>query len=134
MPTRHRASIAAFSAFTAAIAALAQGAWAQPYAPQPFVVTEPKAVQAAEALFQDVQSLAQLVGPCVAAATGTAVECVCRFPSELGRVQRSVRSVQAQYPDWNAKLVNWTDPGSKQSRAISLEAIARQSSTKCPVK
>ena len=134
MTPRYRATISAPIALAAAIAALASGVLAQSTAPRSFVVTEPKAVQAAEALFQDLQSLARLVTPCVESGKGTPVECVCRFPAELSRVQRSVRSVQAKYPDWHAKIVNWTDPATKQSRAISLESVARQSSPKCPVR
>ena len=120
--------------FAAGLAAVGQTAHSQPAGLQPFVVTEPMAVQAAEALFQEVQSLANLVTPCVSAGKGTPIECACRFATQLGKVQRSARAIQSRFPDWQSKVINWTEPVSKQSRAISLEAVLRQSSLRCPAR
>lgn len=119
-------------ACAAGLVALASVSGGQPTAAQPFVVDEPKAVQAAESLFQDVQGLARLVTPCVDSGQGTPAQCACRFRAQLNQVQRSARSVEARYPGWRGKVVNWTDPASRQSRAISLEAVLRQSALECP--
>ena len=121
-------------AFAAGLAAFGQAAHSQPGGVQPFVVTEPKAVQAAEALFQDVQALAKVVTPCVSTGKGTPVDCACRYPTQLSQVQRSAKELQSRFPDWQSKVVNWTEPVSKQSRAISLEAVLRQSSLRCPTR
>ena len=107
---------------------------AQSTASQPLVVTDSKAVRTAEALFQDVQALAGLVTPCVESGKGTPTECACRFQPQLSRIHRSARSVQAEYPQWRDKVVNWTDPATKLSRALSLEAVVRQSSLPCGAK
>lgn len=117
-----------------ALAMFASASPAQTPVPQPFVIQDPQAVQAAEALFQDVQALAKLVTPCVESRQGTATECVCRFQPQLERVRRTATSVQAQYPGWRNQVVNWTDPAGRQSRAISVEAVVRQSSPACPAK
>ncbi len=121
-------------AFAAGLAAVGQTAHSQTAGVQPFVVTEAMAVQAAEALFQEVQSLTNLVTPCVASGKGTPIECACRFATQLGKVQRSARAIQSRFPDWQSKVINWTEPVSKQSRAISLEAVLRQSSLRCPAR
>lgn len=100
--------------------------------PAPYVLTDPKAVQTAEALFQDVQAIARQVTPCVERGAGTPAVCICRFPAELRRVQDSARAARARHPEWQNRVVNWTDPASRQSRAISLDSVLRQSQAKCP--
>ena len=118
----------------ACLAAVAPACLSQATASQPFIITDNKAVRTAESLFQEVRSLADLVTPCVESGKGNPLECACRFQAQLSRVQMSARSVQAQYPKWRDKVVNWTDPTTKLSRAMSLEAVARQSSLQCVAK
>ena len=122
------------STLAACLIAMASACLAQSPAAQPFVITDNKAVRTAESLFQDVQALAGLVTPCVESGKGTPVDCACRFRAQLTQVQGSARNVQAQYPEWRDKVVNWTDPTTKLSRAISVEAVVRQSSLKCAAK
>jgi hypothetical protein len=81
-------------AFIVVLAAAGSAAHSQPPLVQPFVVTEPKAVQAAEMLCQEVQALAKLVTPCIDSGKGTPVECACRFPTQRGWVQRSAKAVK----------------------------------------
>jgi hypothetical protein len=116
-----------------AVGAYAQTAVPSPV-PAPYVVTEARAVQAAESLFQDVQALGAKVTPCVNGSDGSPAACVCKFPAELKRVQDQLRSVRGAYPEWEKQVVNWTEPASKQSRAISVQALIRQSYPVCPAK
>lgn len=119
-----------------ALAASAATAGAQVPTPTgasaPYVVTEPNAVRAAESLFQAVQALAAKVTPCVGSGTSSATACICKYPSELKRVQDRLRTVRSTYPDWETRVVNWTDPVAKQSRAISIQSLVGQSRPTCP--
>jgi hypothetical protein len=122
------------STLAASLIAMASACLAQSPPPQPFIITDNKAVRTAEALFQEVQALAGLVTPCVESGKGTPVDCACRFQAQLSQLQVSARSVQAQYPEWRDEVVNWTDPTTRLSRALSVEAVVRQSSLKCAAK
>lgn len=127
----HRPALWFHLAAAILLAAAGPAVRSQSSSAQALVVTEPQAVQAAEMLFQEVQKVAKRVTPCVESRQGTPADCACRFPAELGQLQSAARRIQALYPAWEGKVVNWTDPVSKLSRAISLEAVLRQSSLKC---
>lgn len=105
---------------------------ATPQVPAPYVITDARAVHAAESLFQAVQALSAKVTPCVERGTGTPVACMCRSPAELKQVQDRLRAVRGAYPEWDRQVVNWTDPASRQGRAISVQSLVRHSSPACP--
>ena len=128
---RHCPALVLKIAVALALAAAGSVVRSESSAAQAFVITESQAVQAAEMLFQEVQEIGRRVTPCVESRQGTAVECACRFPAQLGQLQSTARSIQARYPAWQGKVVNWTDPATRQSRAISVEAVLRQSSLRC---
>jgi hypothetical protein len=119
------------AAALAAPLATAQPAGTAPV-PAPYVITDARAVQAAESLFQAVQALSAKVTPCVERGTGTPVACMCRAPAELRQVQDRLRAVRSAYPEWERQVVNWTDPASRQGRAISVQNLVRHSSPACP--
>jgi hypothetical protein len=100
--------------------------------PAAYVIAEPRAVQAAESLFHEMQALSAKVTPCVERGAGTPARCICLFPGELRRVQARLRTVRSAYPEWEYQIVNWTDPASKQSRALSIQSLVRQSNPTCP--
>jgi hypothetical protein len=102
--------------------------------PQAFVITDPTSVQAAESLFQEVQSIAVLVARCVEGERRTRSECLCERSTDLGRLKESVDRARVRFPEWESKVVNWFEPSSRQSRSMSLEAVARQASISCPRK
>jgi hypothetical protein len=120
--------------FTLLAGAFAFPAAAQPAAPAPFVITDAKAIEVAESLFRDIDAVSRRVTPCVESGAGTPITCVCRFPAELQRLRENLSRVRAQYPAWETQVVNWTDPVTKQGRAISLQAIAKHANPACPAK
>jgi hypothetical protein len=119
-------ALAAFAATAEAQAPTPAGASA------PYVVTHPDAVRAAESLFQAVQALAAKVTPCVGSSgAGSAAACICKYRKELKLVQDRLRATRSAYPDWETRVVNWAEPTTKQSRAISIQSLVGQSNPTC---
>lgn len=95
--------------------------------PQPFIVTEPRAVAAAERLFVHLDQVGAVVRRCAEANPGAAPTlCLCRHQAELRGLEAAYTQTLASHPSWRDKVVNWTQPQTKLSRALSMSGLARQ--------
>ncbi|MDX2006411.1 MAG: hypothetical protein SFU83_14130 [Meiothermus sp.] len=108
---------------SALTAGLAQGG----AVPRPFVVTKPGAVAAAERLFVKLDQVGAVVRGCARANPGAAPAfCLCRHQAELRGLEAAYAQTLASHPSWRDKVVNWTQPQTKVSRALSMSGLARQ--------
>ena len=78
---------------------------------------------------QAIVNLSNKVMECVQSKLAPANECFCLYPQELSHVRKTYESTIEQHPDWQNKIVSYTQEG--KTHAVSFDGLSRQLQNKC---
>jgi hypothetical protein len=95
-------------------------------------LTEPAAVEVVESLSKAIDDVSGRVRECVSTKEAPAQLCFCRYPQEVNRLRSQYETALVKFPTWKAKVLNWSTPGRRESRSVSMPGLANQFRQECP--